>query len=106
MFGLVSLLHQKIFLMYYIELSAVIAALTMLFSRAKITSKLRDLLPSWNPIHCPVCFSFWVSAVAAVTPMETCYFVRWLALVTFSNLWMLAIAKLYLAIDDMDYEPE
>jgi hypothetical protein len=32
--------------------------------------------------------------------------IQYLAVVTFSNLFMFGIAKLYLAIDDMDYMPE
>jgi len=91
--------------MHYIELSAAVAALTMLLSRAKITSVLRKYSPEWSPIHCPVCLSFWVAMLPAIPLVsEQAWMGRWLALVAFSNLWMLGIAKLYLAIDDMDYE--
>ena len=85
--------------MHYIEVSAAIAALTMLLSRSKLFAPIRNRLPDWMPIHCPVCLSFWMAS-----PLLYYGFVSYLAGVTFTNAWMLVIAKLYLAIDDMDYE--
>lgn len=85
----------------YIEASAAIATLTMLLSRARITAPIRNKLPDWTPIHCPVCLSFWIAAPAMYWGP-----VAYLATITFSNLFMFGIAKLYLAIDDMDYTPE
>lgn len=85
--------------MTYFEASAAVASLTMLVSKSKLFIPIRNKLPDWTPIHCPVCLSFWVASPALYWgPIE------YLATVTFSNLWMLGIAKLYLAIDDMDYE--
>ena len=84
--------------MNYIEVSAAVAALTMLISKSTLFTPLRDKLPD-KPFGCPVCLSFWVAA-----PILYWGPVAYLATVTFSNLWMLGIAKLYLAIDDMDYE--
>jgi len=87
--------------MPYLEYSAAIAALTMLLSRSKLFSPLRNLFPDWFPLHCPVCLSFWIAS-----PVLYLGFAPYLASVTFSNLFMLGIAKLYLAVDDMDYTPE
>jgi len=86
--------------MYFAE-PAAIASLTMLFSKSKLFAPIRNKLPNWTPIHCPICLSFWVAS-----PMLYWGLVPYLASVTFSNVWMFAIAKLYLAIDDMDYTPE
>lgn len=85
--------------MNYLEYSAAIASLTMLLSRSRLFAPIRNLLPTWPPIHCPVCLSFWIAA-------PTLYYglISYLASVTFANLFMLGIAKLYLAIDDMDCE--
>jgi hypothetical protein len=59
----------------------------------------RDRLPAY-PFGCPICLSFWAAlpAVYYVGP------VGYLATVTYSNLFMLGIAKLYLAVEDLDYE--
>jgi len=84
--------------MNYIEVSAAVAALTMLISKSTLFTPLRDKLPD-KPFGCPICSSFWVTL-----PILYWGPVAYLATVTFSNLWMLGIAKLYLAIDDMDYE--
>jgi len=85
-------------MMDLIETSAALAAITMLLSRSKLFGPVRNRLPSWLPIHCPVCLSFWAAAPYLFPIMD--YF----TLVTFTNVWMLLIAKLYLAIGDMDYE--
>ena len=79
----------------------VVASLTMLLSRSKLFAPVRNKLPDWTPIQCPVCLTFWISL-----PLFYFGFVSYLASVTFANAWMLVIAKLYLAIDDMDYPPE
>jgi len=86
--------------MSYVEASAAVASLTMLVSRSTLFTPIRNKLPD-KPFGCPVCLSFWVS-----TPALWWGPVAYFATVTFSNLWMLGIAKLYLAIDDMDYEEE
>lgn len=85
----------------YIVFSAAVASLTMLLSRSKLFSPIRDLCPEWTPIHCPVCLSFWCAALALYWGP-----IQYLATVTFTNLFMLGIAKLYLAVDDMDCTPE
>lgn len=84
-----------------IEAAAAVAALTMLISVSKLFAPVRNLFPEWAPIHCPVCLSFWIAFPHLVTG-----FTAYLSIVTFSNLFMLGIAKLYLAIDDMNYTPE
>ena len=91
----------------YFIYPAAIAAFTMLVCKSKIFSWLRDQCPDWTPVHCPVCLSFWVASPAMFdAPTFSEGWIQYLAIVTFSNLFMFGIAKLYLAIDDMDYTPE
>jgi hypothetical protein len=87
--------------------AAALASLVMLLTKSKLFSWWRNICPDWFPAHCPVCFSFWACAPFALHGHTFADgFAQYLALVTFSNLFMFGIAKLYLAIDDMDYTPE
>ena len=91
----------------FIVPAAALAAFTMLVSKSDAFSWVRSWCADWTPIHCPVCLSFWVCSPAMLDATTFSQgFMQYLALVTFSNLFMFGIAKLYLAIDDMDYTPE
>jgi len=87
-------------ILYYLEIGAAIATISMLITASKLFAPIRNQLPDWTPAHCPVCLSFWVAMPWAAS------FTQYCALVAFANAWMLIIAKLYLAIDDMNYEPD
>ena len=89
----------------FIMPAAAFASFTMLVSKSTAFSWVRSKCPDWTPVHCPVCLSFWVcSPVILDAPTFSQGWIQYLATVTLSNLFMLGIAKLYLAIDDMDYE--
>ena len=87
--------------MNYFEYSACVAVLAMLITKSVLFARPRDLCPDWVPCSCPICLGFWI-AMPAMCDGPIFY----LTIVGLSNLWMLAIAKLYLALADMDYTPE
>ena len=83
----------------YFTMPTMVAVITMLLTKSKLFSSIRDWFPEWVPVHCPVCICFWIASPClyyGVPPYFT--------IIAIANLWMFAIAKLYLAVEEMDYD--
>lgn len=84
-----------------ITVSAAVAVLSMLITVSALFEPVRATLPTFNGLfYCPICLGFWIAI-----PYSTS-FNEYLLIVALSNVWMLVIAKLYLAIEDLNYGSE
>ena len=89
-------------------LSAAVASLSMLIAKSKLFVPVREFF-DLDLLHCPLCLAFWIAAPFIYMQYDYDWYrmaVLYFAVTTLADAWMLVIAKLYLALDEMDYEPE
>lgn len=73
--------------------AAVVAMLATLISESKLLSPVREKL-NWDLLYCPVCLSYWLSALYLWFGVNH-YFLT-LAL---SQVWILVVLKVYAELD-------
>ena len=83
---------------HYLIWAAAFTAVNTLFTMSELFEPVRRRLPV-RPFSCPICTSYWVCTPALYWGLTT-----YLAVVTFSILWVFVVAKTYNELADFEYD--